>query len=77
MPAKTFFDYFGGRKMFLALVFVVLATLGFIVGLLIAVDWAVAFEKWIDALKWALLIYLGANAVKAVPDAIARKNGNK
>jgi hypothetical protein len=63
---NRFFDFFGGRKMFLALMFVVLVTVAFFLDFMKA-------EIWTDALKWCLLIYLGANAVKAIPDALNRK----
>jgi hypothetical protein len=67
------FEFFGGRKMFLALLFIVTITTAFFIphgdssGFLPA-------AIWLSGLKWCLVIYLGANTVKALPDAIARKS---
>jgi hypothetical protein len=74
---NKFFAFFGGRKMFLALLFIVTTTVAFFIpkgesgGFL-------PTAEWVDGLKWCLIIYLGANAVEAVPQALIRKaNGKK
>lgn len=63
------FDWIGGRKMFFAIVILLVVSVAFFIGKLEA-------GHWLDAIKWILAVYLGANAVKAIPDALARKNGN-
>ena len=55
--------------MFFAIVILVTVSVAFFIGKLEA-------GLWLDAVKWILVVYLGANAVKAIPDALARKNGN-
>jgi len=70
---NALFEFFGGRKMFLALLFIVTLTVAFFIpkgesgGFL-------PTAEWLSGLKWCLIIYLGANTVDALPDAIARKN---
>jgi len=65
IPMNKVFDVFGGRKYFLALFFYVFATVGFFIA------W-ITPESWVQALEWCLAIYLGANAIKALPDALHR-----
>jgi hypothetical protein len=60
------FDWIGGRKNFFALLFVVLVTVTMFLGFL-------SGDRWVKALEWALVVYLGANAAKAIPDALGRK----
>jgi len=74
---NKFFAFFGGRKMFLALLFVLTITVAFFIPKGEEGNYLPA-ATWIDGLKWCLIIYLGANAVEAVPHALMRKaNGKK
>jgi len=69
---NRFLDWFGGRKMFLALLFMLTITAAFFIPAGEGKTFLLA-DKWIGGLEWCLLIYLGANAVNAVPEALARK----
>lgn len=63
------FDWIGGRKTLLALLFIALTTVAMFTGFLMS-------ERWVEALEWCLIVFLGANVAKAFPDALARRNGN-
>jgi len=66
---NNLFDLLGGRKYFLAIVFYVVVTVGFFISF-------VTPESWIQSLEWCLAIYLGANAIKKIPDAVAQNGDN-
>jgi hypothetical protein len=73
---NALFDFFGGRKMFLAILFI----LSISVAMFIPKNETTTFlaaPVWVDGMKWCLIIYLAANTVKAIPEVISRKNGKK
>jgi hypothetical protein len=70
-----FFDFFGGRKNFYVLFLTLLVTFMFLVSFF---GWFGAVPKfpvaeWLGFLKWAIVNYLAANAVKAIPGALPDK----
>jgi hypothetical protein len=67
---NKFFDWFGGRKMFLAIVFVLTICAAFFIP---ADPKFLTVDQWIGGLEWCLAIYLGANVVSAVPEFLTRK----
>ena len=67
---NVIYTWFGGRKYFLALLFYVLVTVGFFL------KWLEA-EAWLNALEWCLALYLGANVVQELPDALSGKVNGK
>jgi hypothetical protein len=68
-----FFKWFGGRKMFLALLFIITITVAFFIPTGTDPKFLLVAE-WLSGMEWCLIIYLGANAVDAVPDMLARWN---
>lgn len=62
------FNALGGKKYFLALVFYALSTTA------LFLRW-IPGPMWVSTLEWVLAIYLGANVLKGIPDALAR-NGD-
>jgi len=67
-----FFAWFGGRKMFTVMLFIVTITVAFFVPCGEGAR-CLASEKWIDGVKWYITIYLGGNTLDAIPLAIAKK----
>lgn len=74
-PNSKFFNWFGGRKMFLAFLFIITITVAFFIPTGDTPKFLLVRE-WIEGMEWCLIIYLGANAANAVPDWLGRRNGN-
>ena len=72
---NKFFVWFGGRKMFTALLFIATLTAAFFIPQGDGVHYVTA-EKWVEGMQWYVTIYLGGNALDAVPRVIAKKLNN-
>jgi hypothetical protein len=77
--AQKFFSVFGGRKNFYALFVTVMVTTVFLISFF--GPWGrFSTDEWLGFLKWAVVSYLGANTLNAIPAAIPdnlKKNKQK